>query len=355
MKNTLEPDIDIDIYEDESDCLDYKREWHTNKAKLLHDILALANSKNPVKTKRLIFGITEEPQRSIVGINSSLFRDESDLQDWLRKVPLNNPITVSLIRTKRQGKDVEILEVYPEAYRKPYFLYSDYVDGDTHTKAKAGAIYTRNGSSNTPINGTAKDQEAEYLWKERFGLHLKDPQERLIFELKKHFLHNVPIRENWELVTDSCYVLFNRSEPDLKICKDSSKADCIVKESLDAEWGALNNPSSCAVRIPMYCRWKGDNFYQTDIIRVDGPRHEKYLPSPMIMSDSKTNEPVVFCVAQLTMDYWLLSLFLGYFNQEVYIPRKVKLFHSMNEAKQYAKERDLQFYGLDGVIELLEA
>lgn len=53
--------IDELLEHEESDFLDYKREWHTNKASLVHDILALSNSL--AKTNRyLILGIADDGQ-----------------------------------------------------------------------------------------------------------------------------------------------------------------------------------------------------------------------------------------------------------------------------------------------------
>ena len=52
---------------------------------------------------------------------------------------------------------------------KPFFLKKDYKD--RKKIVRAGVIYTRNRDGNTPITGSALDDEIELMWRERFSLN----------------------------------------------------------------------------------------------------------------------------------------------------------------------------------------
>jgi hypothetical protein len=333
-------DLPFDINEDESDSIDFKETWHKNKAELLHDILCFANSLSQKKYKRLIVGLTDKKPRAVNPNLKPLFNNESELHDWLRNIKINNGIRISM----HKWGSIEELRIANQEKRKPYFLYEDYFDGQK--RVKAGAVYTRNGSSNTPIDKTAKDYEVENLWKQRFGLNIKDPLERLKFELKKiSNFHKDSIEAHWSCTyDDGGQSFFNRLEPSLAITFESLSSETIYEENIDAKWGALEYPCSAAKFWDITVKWNETKVQKFDFVEVDSsPGHGKYLPVPMKMLD-QDNNVVDFCIISSSIEFYLLKIFLNRFNQNVHVPKLVQLFHSLDEAQGYATSQNLRFW-----------
>src|SRR5271170_7886879 len=81
--------------EKESESCDYKLKYHENKAKLLHDILCLANA-DATSSRRLVFGVSDD-QQEFPGIKEDPNRiTQAKLIDWLRKTNLNYTPTIKL-------------------------------------------------------------------------------------------------------------------------------------------------------------------------------------------------------------------------------------------------------------------
>jgi hypothetical protein len=56
------------------------------------------------------------------------------------------------------------------------------------------------------------------------------------------------------------------------------------------------------------------------------------------------NNVVDFCIISSSIEFYLLKIFLNRFNQNVHVPKLVKLFHSLYEAQDYAKSQNLRFW-----------
>jgi hypothetical protein len=91
-------DLSVLLQKRESEWLDLKKEFHDDKASLLHDMLCLANSY--VESDRyLVFGVSDA--REVVGVASDPNRKtNANLQDFLRQANLNRIPTCS-IETER--------------------------------------------------------------------------------------------------------------------------------------------------------------------------------------------------------------------------------------------------------------
>ena len=152
---------------------DFKRKHHTNNAKLIHDVLCLANAKH-IGDRFLIFGVDDKDfslhpinkdtgrrtQADLAGLfsdNASKFFQSRFPEFYLEEITLDGTLL-----------DVLVIKNTPN---KPYYLVERY------EKICAHHIYTRVCDRNTPVNDAAQPHEIERMWRERFGLDLP-PLER---------------------------------------------------------------------------------------------------------------------------------------------------------------------------------
>ena len=185
---------------------DFKREWHDNKADLLHDIICMAN--NPAETTGLlIIGVDEEAGYEPTGDADALGKrlvtqnlvDILRSKKWADGMPRIRIATIDL-----RGACVDVVLVDHDEDAMPYYLVEDYRDGGS--TVRAGAIYTRDADSNTPKNGTATPLAAERLWRRHFGLD-KTPLERLPQLLKdpSKWKHTLPVLARDEEYCGYCF------------------------------------------------------------------------------------------------------------------------------------------------------
>lgn len=153
--------------------VDFKQEWHNNNAKLIHDILCLSNA-DYYGDRFLLFGVNDNAE--IIGLDEYPNRkNNASLFDLLRKSNFNRLPDIDIYTLQIDDTDIDVIQIGNNAH-KPYFLLQDKIDNGTIVRA--GTVYSRNGSSNTPINSNASETEIEKMWRERFGLD-RTPFERL--------------------------------------------------------------------------------------------------------------------------------------------------------------------------------
>ena len=157
---------------------DFKREWHSNNADLLHDIICYAN--NLVNRDcYIIIGIDEEKDYSIVDvINDTNRKNTQKLVDFLKDKKfaggIRPVVLVESIQIENATLDIIVIK---NSNNTPYFLTETYKD------VYKNNIYTRVMDTNTPKPGSADINHIEYLWKKRFHL-LDTPLERVQYFLK---------------------------------------------------------------------------------------------------------------------------------------------------------------------------
>jgi hypothetical protein len=159
--------IDLETLLVQKECawLDFKREYHTNNAKLLHDILCLANAKHE-GDRYLIFGVSDDA--TVFGVESDPKRKTgADLNDFLRKLALNRIPEIEIDTQINAGHRVDLLRI-KNAAAKPYFVAKDYTDAGV--TVRNGVVYTRLGDTNIPAGETAPEDHIELMWRERLGL-----------------------------------------------------------------------------------------------------------------------------------------------------------------------------------------
>lgn len=166
---------------------DFKRIWHKNNADLIHDIICLANNPKG-HIGLLIIGVDDGAEHELIDVEeySENRKDSQKITDllracrWLTTFPY---VRVVPIRLSDVNLDVVLIEPNDDAI--PYRLAKDYEasirdsqSGRSKRKVvRAGTIYSRDGDSNTPIDGTADVILSEKLWRRHFGLD-KTPLER---------------------------------------------------------------------------------------------------------------------------------------------------------------------------------
>ena len=169
---------------------DFKREHHSEKWRLIHDVLCLANAKHR-GDRFLIFGvdnndfsfhpITEDTGRKTQADVAALFRDNAD-KFFQSRFPIFYLEEIAI-----DGNPIDIL-VIEDSPHKPYYLVKK-IKG-----VRAYHVYTRICDTNTPLNSAAPPHEIEGMWRERFGLDVP-PLERAKLYL------NEP--EAWSLLVEN--------------------------------------------------------------------------------------------------------------------------------------------------------
>ena len=153
------------LIEKESESLDFKREFHENNAKLLHDILCLSNAFYRGE-RFIIFGIGDD--KAIHGVETDPNKKtNADVHDFLRQVNLNKIPLVELTYHQLDGHEIGVLRI-TDTPQKPYYLKKDYQAGKN--TIRAGVVYSRLSDTNIPQQETAPEDHIEIMWKERFGL-----------------------------------------------------------------------------------------------------------------------------------------------------------------------------------------
>jgi len=171
----------------EGEYWDFKQQWHSNNADLLHDIICMANSLAN-RDCYLIIGV-EDRSYNILGVKDENRKNQQNVIDLVHQKPVwaGGYIPEVYVKTiSIAGKEIDVV-VVKQNDNTPFYLLKDYKkEGQSIFK---GAIYSRKGDTNTPKTGTADLRDTELLWKRRFGL-LYNPSQRAKFYLKD--------LENWE-------------------------------------------------------------------------------------------------------------------------------------------------------------
>lgn len=145
---------------------DFKREWHSNKSDLLHDIICLANNLSN-QDGLIIIGVDEEKEFLLQDIvNDSNRKKTQDLVSFLRDKKFAGGIrpTVTVQSIQLFLKTIDVIVVRNDR-NTPYYLTEQYQG------VFANNIYVRIMDTNTPRNTSADINIIESLWKKRFGIN----------------------------------------------------------------------------------------------------------------------------------------------------------------------------------------
>lgn len=248
----------------ESEFLDFKISYATDNGDTVHDILCLANS-NTSFDRYLIFGV-QDKTKTIVGVETDPNRkSQADFMNILYNSKFNRIPQVSLKSLEVEGHSIDVLTVrnLPE---KPYFLTKDYRAGKRFLRT--GVIYTRNGDTNTPMDGTADDLQIEKMFRERFGID-KSPLERAHIYLKDV--------DNWAYGhNESKLYFYYKPFPEFTLSVVSDD------ESFDEPW-VHEFPDDKASRDELYLRYHSTRLESVYVVWCDGARLAVAMPHQKVI------------------------------------------------------------------------
>lgn len=187
-------DLQSIIAQKESEWLDFKRGFHNNTAKLLHDILCLSNALHN-GDRFIVFGVANN--KTVFGVeNDSNKKTNGDIYDFLRQMHFNRIPQAELTFHPLNGHEIGLLCI-KDSPHKPYVVQQDFQRDKT--LVRAGVVYTRLSDTNIPHNESAPEDRIERMWKERleykhikslsfeesFPVRLDDSMERVLEVLGK--------------------------------------------------------------------------------------------------------------------------------------------------------------------------
>lgn len=194
----------------EGEFWDFKKQWYTNKADMLHDIICMANNLCN-HTAYIIVGIDEEHNYSICDVSADPNRKNTQkIVDFLKDKKFAGGIrpVVYVENLVYDCANIDVI-IIKNSCNTPFYLTTQF------EKLRANNIYTRVMDTNTPVDGSADINHVEQLWRKRF--HLDDtPIEKLCFYLKNP--------NDWECIQDCDMGYFYKYSPEYTIIceKDDS-------------------------------------------------------------------------------------------------------------------------------------
>lgn len=173
-------DLQNIIAQKESVWLDFKREFHSNNAKLLHDILCLSNALYD-GDRFIVFGVAND--KTIYRVeNNPNRKTNADIHDFLRQMHFNKIPQVELTFHQLSEHEIGLLRI-ENLPQKPYAIQQDFQRDKIHIRA--GVVYTRLSDTNIPHNETAPEDHIERMWKERLEYkHIKSLSFEETFPIK---------------------------------------------------------------------------------------------------------------------------------------------------------------------------
>lgn len=169
---------------------DFKQEWYSNKASMLHDILCMANNPDQ-HDSYLIIGVDDNCK--ITGVENDIRRKTTQmLNDFLREKNFSDGIRPELyvenINIDNHQVDVIVIK---NSDKTPFALAGDYTDGNK--TVHRNNIYSRIHDSNTPIDKTSSPTIVEELYKKRLYID-SDPLKKF-----EHYLDDI---DGWRQCDD---------------------------------------------------------------------------------------------------------------------------------------------------------
>lgn len=257
---------------------DFKKEYHCNKARLLHDIICLANNIDN-REAYLIFGVADDGK--IVGVEDDENRkNQEHFTSFLRgKNFAGNVAPYVVLQTINiTGQEIDVL-IIKKSDKVPFYLEERFRDGKI--VISSGSIYLRIEDRNTPINLTADPLHTELLWKIRFGL-LPIPIERL----KSLLLQ----KSKWKTNQDGYYF---EDAPEFTIVENKEQSDSYDNRSAPFYAYHQTNPT---MFFHFYeCKYHNTVLFESQTASLDSGRYHTPVPEfGFINVDSYGNETLEY-------------------------------------------------------------
>lgn len=229
---------------------DFKREWHTSKADLLHDIICMANNLED-RNGYIIIGIDEENDCAVRDIRNDVNRrNTQNIVDFLRDKNFAGGIrpTASVKSIMINDAEIDVLVISFDRHT-PYFLTKKF------ESVHANNIYTRVQDTNTPKNRSSDIYHIEMLWKRRFGLDAS-VMERYLILLDQY--------DQWEYDFGNHKPAFHKMFPEFRIEADNENSS----DGWEPQGVYYHNPSM-GFR-PIKLLYYGTPIYDWGIMDVEG-------------------------------------------------------------------------------------
>lgn len=282
----------------EDDYWDFKEQWHSNKADLLHDIICLANNRVD-KEAYLIIGIRDKNYK-VIGIENDINRkNQQNLIDFLSNKPFVGGIrpSIELKTFIIDNHEVDII-IIKNSTDTPYFLTDDYRDKEECVHKYA--IYTRIKDTNTPKDKNADLNQIEFLWKKRFLLN-RSPIERLFSSLNEI--------DDWqEQYSDIMHItsFYNKFNPEYTISLVSDDDyDC------KAEFYAYVFSNKSVHYGKIIIKYFNTEVYSTQYVTLDGGNYTVPVPTWQFISEKTFSDTITYKYYQLDSYHYKLFNFLN--------------------------------------------
>lgn len=147
---------------------DFKQQWYSNNADMLHDILCMSNNLDFCDAY-IIIGVSDDG--TVIGIddNAHDVRNTQMITNFLMSLRFvgDRIPNIEVSRVLTNNKNIDIIHIKRDNYI--HQLLQKY--SDSHKQVGCG-IYVRSNDSNTPIDKTASEEELKRLFEHEHGLDL---------------------------------------------------------------------------------------------------------------------------------------------------------------------------------------
>lgn len=306
---------------------DFKQEFHKDKARLLHDVICLANNIDN-RDAYLIFGVSDSG--TIIGIESDENRkNQEHFISFLRGKRFSGG-TIPYVILKSwvvQNHEIDVL-IIKKSDKVPYYLSEQFRDGKSIVSA--GSIYLRIEDQNTPINATADPLHTEQLWKYRLGI-LPIPLQRLEVMLEK--------KNSWRKNQNGYYFV---EAPEFTVTENEEQSESYDRNV--APFYAYNQMNSSIFFHHYECKYHNTVLYETQTISLDSGRYHTPVPEFGFISIDRygrNNLDYRYFIKKTTLFYLHLFMFDDSSDEACYSRRKllgvVPIFESENEREYFER------------------
>ncbi len=323
--------IDDLIKQNESERLDFKRDYKGPKdSDLIHDLLSMANTPCDGE-RRIVFGISDN--KEVIGIPKEIQAHE--INNFLTQAPLNMPFSVQVENLLYRGKKISII-VIPENQGDIYTLRSEKFN------LLPNNIYTRNGCTNTGKRSTSSPDIVYKIALRKLKKDSELKQETQTtesqpintdFDVFKEFHKAIKDRENWATSYD---IDFNRNE-EVKTYFYRRNMKFIIKEFEDMKsfhepWAqAKTDPRAYSYKLVLY--YDSVKIREETLVLTDGARDQNVVPIHKIFKDSERKFTHYYYYIQNTIKHDLnLLINKDQINDYVSPRGDIPIFKSAEEA-----------------------
>jgi hypothetical protein len=320
----------------EGEYWDFKEQYHSNKADLLHDIICMANNRAD-RDGYIIFGVSDNYE--IMGIQNDEHRkNQQNIIDFLKGKKFSGGIrpTIELVTMLIEGKQIDVL-IIKNSDDTPYFIIEDY--NDHKRRVRANNIYTRIGDTNTDIDKSADINHIEYLWRKRFLLN-RTPLEQIKKKLQ--------LKDEWKQEEDTYYNIYN---PEFTVVLES---DHDIGHSEFYSY-LMTNHSSMYGTLEIKCF--GTKLYRRQFVVLDSGRYITVIPEwGYIGNDFSLNETYSYkYYVKESLDY-ILHKFLQSDDNEAMLARNrlysgIVIYHNGEERERFEEYLESNISLLNDLID----